>query len=126
MESWDTQGRTSTGAQISNGAVQLVREYTGRGPTKARTTISTDLVTIILGDSLTKAEHRLVAEGDGDLVLNIRRRFQQAMREDFTALVEETTGRKVIAFMSDQHLDPDLAAETFVLQPEAVGAEGGG
>jgi len=117
MESDHTGAHQSAGAQISNGAVQLVRDYTGRGPTKARTTINPDLVTIILGDSLTKAERRLVAEGESDLVLNVRRRFQQAMREDLVDLVEGATSRRVIAFMSDQHLDPDLAAETFVLEP---------
>ncbi len=116
-----TQVRQSTAAEISNGAVQLVREYTGRGPTKARTTITADLVTIIFGDSLTKAEHTLMAEGERDLVLDIRRRFQDAMREDFIALVENLTDRSVIAFMSDHHLDPDLAAETFVLKPQASG-----
>lgn len=118
MEPEHTDARQSTGAQISKGAVQLVREYTGRGPTRARTTISDDLVTIIFGDSLTKAEHTLVEEGEGALVVNTRRRFQQAMRKDLISLVERTTDRKVVAFMSDQHLDPDLAAETFVLEPE--------
>ena len=124
MESDHTAGRHSAGAHISTGAVQLVRDYTGRGPTKARTTITADLVTIILGDGLTKAERRLVEEGDAELVLNVRRRFQQAMREDLVALVEEATERHVVAFMSDQHLAPDLAAETFVLKPESVGEEG--
>jgi uncharacterized protein YbcI len=31
--------------------------------------------------------------------------------------IEELTGRKVIGFMSDNHLDPDLAVEVFVLEP---------
>ena len=117
MGSEHTEVHGSAGARISDGAVQLVREYTGRGPTKARTTITGDLVTIIFGDTLTKAEHRLVNEGEADVVLDVRRRFQQVMRNDLVALVEQATDRKVLAFMSDQHLDPDLAAETFVLEP---------
>jgi uncharacterized protein YbcI len=40
------------------------------------------------------------------------------MRPEFTKAVEEITGRTVIAFMSQVHLDPDLAAEIFVLSPE--------
>jgi hypothetical protein len=29
----------------------------------------------------------------------------------------DTTFRKVIGFMSDNHIDPDLAVEVFVLEP---------
>ena len=39
------------------------------------------------------------------------------MRERFVAAVEEIVGRKVIAFMSQVHFDPDMAAEIFVLEP---------
>jgi len=39
------------------------------------------------------------------------------MREDLTADIEQLTGRKVIAFMSTNHIDPDLAAELFILEP---------
>ena len=40
------------------------------------------------------------------------------MRIPFSDAVEEVTGRKVIAFMSQVHLDPDMAAEVFVLSPD--------
>jgi uncharacterized protein YbcI len=29
--------------------------------------------------------------------------------------IEAITGREVVAFMSDNHLDPDIAVETFIL-----------
>ena len=41
-----------------------------------------------------------------------------AMRAEFSAAVEEITGRKVIQFMSQVAFDPDMAAEVFVLEPE--------
>src|SRR5215204_2572554 len=44
-------------------------------------------------------------------------RLQLAMRERFSAAVEEIMERKVIAFMSQVHFEPDLAAEVSVLQP---------
>jgi hypothetical protein len=44
-------------------------------------------------------------------VLEIRHEFQEAMREESSAKVAELTGRKVIAMLSANHLDPDLAAE---------------
>jgi uncharacterized protein YbcI len=104
-------------AAISTRAVQLMHEYTGRGPTKARTTLTPDLCVIVLADGLTKAERTLVAEGDEELVLRLRRRFQRAMRHVLVDLVEEQTGQRVSAFMSDNHVEPDIAAEVFVLDP---------
>ena len=44
--------------------------------------------------------------------------FQQMMRETYVGIVEEATGRKVRAFLSQNHIGPDLAAEIFVLEQE--------
>jgi uncharacterized protein YbcI len=107
-------------AAVSNAVVGLVRQYTGRGPTKARTSISRDLVSVVLADTLTKAERKLVEDGKADLVLQIRHEFQKTMRNDLVAAVETITEREVIAFMSDNHVDPDMAVESFVLRPEPV------
>jgi hypothetical protein len=41
------------------------------------------------------------------------------MSADCIAAVEDLTGRTVIAFMSANHIDPDLAAEPFVLAPRS-------
>jgi len=111
----------SVGAEISRTAVQLFHEYTGRGPTQARTTINGDLVIIVLGSTLLKAEQSLIQAGDGDTVREMRRKFQDVMRGDLTDVVEKETGRKVIAFMSDNHMDPDIACEVFILEPDATG-----
>ena len=47
------------------------------------------------------------------------------MEEEFRSVVEDATGRKVIAYMSSIHVDPDLAVELFVLEPveEPAGEE---
>src|SRR5215208_2466753 len=114
----DSQGSgQSPAAKISNGAVQVLHDYTGRGPTKARTTIAENSVTILMADALTKGERRLPENGHADTVLSTRHKFQQAMRDDLVALVERHVNRKVIAFMSDNHIDPDMAIEAFVLEP---------
>jgi uncharacterized protein YbcI len=115
-----TRGVTSSA--ISNGAVQLLSEYTGRGPTKAQTIISRDTVAIVLRDTLTKGERSLVATGDADTVLGMRHRFQEAMREELIALVERNVHRKVVAFMSNNHIDPNMGVEFFVLEPQQNGA----
>ena len=39
------------------------------------------------------------------------------MEDQFTEVVEKALGRKVIAYMSQIHADPDMAVELFVLEP---------
>jgi uncharacterized protein YbcI len=109
-------------AAISNLTVRLLSRYTGRGPTKARTFINDDLVTIVLQDTLTKAEQTLVENDHGELVLVTRKTFQDVMGDDLIAGIEEILDRKVIAFLSANHIDPDIAIESFVLAPLDHGA----
>src|SRR5690349_10711582 len=104
-------------SRISTGAVKLLSEYTGRGPTQAHTIINRDSVTIILQDTLTKGERSLVAAERHDEVLRSRHAYQQVMQDDLSELVESTTDRTVIAFLSANHLDPDVAVEFFLLEP---------
>ena len=111
------EGAQSASAAISKAAVGLLREYTGRGPTKAHTTLNRDSVTVILGDTLTKGERALVERGQEDRVLGLRHDYQMVMRDPLIASVEEAIQRKVIAFTSSNHVDPDLAVEVFVLEP---------
>jgi uncharacterized protein YbcI len=109
-------------ASISRAVVRIVHEYTGRGPTKARTSIRDDVVVVMLQETLLKAEHSLIRDDKAALVVEMRRSFQQTMREDLSAAVEILTERKVIAFMSDSQLEPDYSAEIFVLEAEQTEA----
>jgi len=110
----------SVAARISNLVVQLMSTYTGRGPTKAWTSIDQDLICVVLRDTLTKGERSLVADGRAQLVLDMRRAYQSTLQEEAIAGVEQITGRTVIAFLSDNHIDPDIAIESFVLLPRAA------
>ena len=110
----------SKAAAISNMVVRLMSEYTGRGPTRARTHIHDDLVTVVLQDTLTKGERSLVGDDLAELVLTMRKAFQSTMGDDLVSGVEEILGREVIAFMSDNHIDPDVAVEVFLLAPAAA------
>jgi uncharacterized protein YbcI len=110
--------REGPGPMISTAAVQLLHEYTGRGPTKAKTLINDDVVTILLADTLTKGERTLVDNDRSERVLQVRHDYQLTMRDDLVAIVERQLARKVIAFMSQNHIDPDLAVEVFVLEPD--------
>jgi uncharacterized protein YbcI len=111
--------RGATAARISTGAVQLLNEYTGRGPTKAQTIINSESVAIVLQDTLTKGERQLVKAGLEDDVLNTRHAYQGVMKQDLIALVETNVQRKVVAFLSANHAEPDVAVEFFLLESQA-------
>jgi uncharacterized protein YbcI len=109
---------TATGslsAAISNAVVGLLHEYTGRGPTHARTTIGPETIVVTLRDCLTKAERTLADRGQQLAVLAMRRAFQDTMREELVEAVERLTGRTVEAFLSDNLHDPDVAVEIFLM-----------
>jgi uncharacterized protein YbcI len=114
----ESERKGAIAAAISTGAVKLLREYTGRGPTKTRTYINSDYIAIVMVDILTKGERSLIADGRSELVLTTRKAYQDTMKPALIGLVEDHTGRKVAAFLSDNHLDPDIAVEGFVLEPE--------
>jgi uncharacterized protein YbcI len=107
-------------AAISEAVVRLLAESTGRGPTKARTTIDGDLIVVILQDTLTPGERFLADDDRAEQVLEMRRAYQDAMRTDAIVAIEDLTGRTVAAFMSANHIDPDLAAELFILEPRSA------
>jgi uncharacterized protein YbcI len=108
---------------ISTAIVRLMRDYTGRGPMKARTTIRDNVVLVMLEQTLTKGEQVLVKKGRTENVLALRREYQEAMREESSQKIAELTGRGVIAMMSANHVAPDLAAEIYVLDgPPDLGA----
>jgi uncharacterized protein YbcI len=113
----------SVSASISNAVVRLLSEYTGRGPTRARTYIDEDLITVVLQDTLTKGERSLLRDGEVALVLANRKAFQNSMAADMIAAVERLTGRTTTAFLSANHIEPDIAVESFVLAPRIASEE---
>jgi len=114
------QPQRSVSSAISNLVVRITREYTGRGPTQARTYMQEDLITVVLRETLTKGELKLANTGYADHVRATRRYFQDAMREEIVTGIEKLTGRRVIAFLSDSHFDPDLAVELVLLEPQVT------
>ncbi len=102
-------------ATISRDIVRLQAEYYGKGPTRAKTYYTDDLVVVVLEESFTRAEKTLVEHGEREALQQIRRRFQQHMADDFTAVVEQATGRKVRVFLSETNLEHDVSMEIFLL-----------
>ena len=105
----------SLSAAISRLVVRLFAEYTGRGPTKAWTVVRDNIIVCVTEDTQTKAERRLTQEGEAELVVTVRRKFQQTMRDDLVGGIELLTGRRVVSFLSDHNAETDHAVEVFVM-----------
>jgi uncharacterized protein YbcI len=115
-----------TAAELAGGELnaavtrEVVRIHTaaiGRGPKKSYSFHNGETLITVLLEVLTRAEQNLVAYDEGDAVLAMRRLSQRAMADEMKAAIERITRRKVIALMSDNHLDPDMAIEVFILDP---------
>jgi|SRR5439155_24161091 len=109
--------RGGMAAAISDGLVHLHKQYYGKGPTKAKTYLVNDTVICILRGGFTVVERTLIDAGRAESVHDIRRSFQVAMQTQFSDVIQAATSRKVVAYMSQVHSEPDLALEVFVLEP---------
>jgi hypothetical protein len=72
-------------ARISNAAVQILHQYTGSGPTKARTDISHDSVVVPLAYTLTN--------GSGPLSTGASTSWSYERDKSFTSLCARTWSR---------------------------------
>ncbi len=105
-------------SNISDAFARLLKEYYGKGPQRTHTTYDGEVVLVMAYGGFTPAEQTLRAAGLSDAVIEQRLRFQDAMRAKFIDCIEQETRRKVVAFVSGAHQDPDLSVEVFLLEPE--------
>jgi uncharacterized protein YbcI len=103
--------------QISDGLVTLLKEFYGRGPTRAKSYFEDDLVVCVLRGGFTRVEQTLLEGGRGSAVIRQRMEFQDVMRDRFEAVIESATGRRVVGYMSGNQQDPDIMCEVFILAP---------
>src|SRR5476649_2497932 len=102
---------------ISDGLVALLKEFYGRGPTRAKSYYEDDLVVCVLRGGFSRVEQTLLEGGRGLAVIQQRMEFQELMRGRFEAVIELATGRRVIGFMSGNQQHPDMMCEVFILAP---------
>lgn len=103
-------------AVISREIVAVLKEASGRGPTKARTHLLDDSVLVLLREGHTKSEESLYAGGREVAVAEGRVELSETMREALTDVIERNVGRKVAGFMSSSQQHPDLISFVFVLE----------
>ena len=114
-----TTAPPSPALAVSNEMVRLLSRYTGRGPTKARTTLNTNVVVVTFHDTLTKGEQNLAAAGHVEAVMTMRRTFHELMREEASAAISRILGRSVTACLSDVDPIANVAAMVFILDAQA-------
>src|SRR5207245_10363692 len=100
----------------STSIVGILREYYGRGPMKAKTYVLDDIIVVVMrGSGFTPLEQTIMNSGEPDRVIAMREDFQRFMAARYEQKIEELTGRKVLAFLSQAHLEPDITLEIFVV-----------
>jgi uncharacterized protein YbcI len=103
-------------AQISTSIVGILRERYGRGPMKAKTYALDDIVVVVMrGSGFTALEQTHMDSGQPGRVIAMREEFQEIMAERYKGTIESLTGRKVTAFLSQAHIDPDITVEMFFM-----------
>ena len=102
-------------SEITNQIVALMREHYGRGPIKAKTYVLDNLIVCVLGNGQTAIERTMIEGGEPERVLEIRRDFQRVMKSRYSEMIEQLSGRKVLAFLSQAHVEPDLTVEMFLM-----------
>jgi uncharacterized protein YbcI len=103
-------------AAISTTIVGILREHYGRGPMKAKTYALDDIIVCVMrGSGFTALEKTMMDSGDPDRVVAMRHDFQRLMAARYTGAIEELTGRKVVAFLSQAHVEPDITMEIFFI-----------
>jgi uncharacterized protein YbcI len=101
-------------AAISTSIVGMLHEHYGRGPMKAKTYALDDIIVVVMrGSGFTPLEKTIMDSGQPDRVVEMRHEFQHMMTQRFTSTIEELTGRKVLAFLSHAHVEPDITMEIF-------------
>jgi uncharacterized protein YbcI len=103
-------------AAISTSIVGILRDHYGRGPMKAKTYALDDIVVVVMrGSGFTPLEQTIMDSGQPERVIAMREDFQRVMAQRYKQKIEELTGRKVLAFLSQAHVEPDITMEIFFI-----------
>ena len=101
-------------AAISTSIVRILRDHYGRGPMRAKTYVLDDIIVVVMrGSGFTPLEQTIMDSGQPERVIAMREDFQHVMAERYKQTIGELTGRTVLAFLSQAHVDPDITMEIF-------------
>ena len=105
-------------AAVTDAMVALHKRYHHREPVTAKSMLmSNEMLACVMGGVYTDVEKTLIELQRQTIVQQTRSAFQAAMQDRFISEVERLSGRRVLAFMSNSHVGPDLEIELFMLAP---------
>jgi uncharacterized protein YbcI len=97
------------------------QRYYHREPVSAKTMLlGDDLLACVLGGVYTDVEKTMIEIQRSTLVQETRNAFQTAMQDKFINTVQKLSGRRVLAFVSNHHVGPDIEIELFLLVPDGT------
>jgi uncharacterized protein YbcI len=108
---------------ISAAMVELYAAFYGHDRTTATTYINDSIVICVLENIFTDGEDALVAGGARGEVIDGRVAFQTDSEDEFTAVIQRLTHRRVVAFMSANQTTPGVACELFFLDAAPLAAQ---
>ena len=89
---------------------------------KAKTYVLDDIIVVVLrGAGFTPLEKTIMDSGESLKVVALREDFQRYMANDYKTLIQRLTGRNVVAFLSQAHVEPDITIEIFFVDGELPG-----
>ena len=120
----ETHDRTAhTARDIGNAIVSLLSRRAGRGPTRAKTTLTAELAVVAISDWLTTAEKTLMTNGHEGIVLHGRAALGEGIRREATAAVEQITGRRIVAYFTGHDPQANAGVVVFIFdRPTALRA----
>jgi uncharacterized protein YbcI len=105
-------------AAVTDAMIAIHERYYHRPPVTAKTLLlGDDLLACVLGGVYTDVEKTMIELQRSTIVQETRNAFQSVMQDTFIAAVERLCGRRVLAFISNHHVGPDIEIELFVLGP---------
>ena len=109
---------SETERSISRDIQAIHRDSYGSTVGGAETHVHSNSVVCAVDIDLLPHEVAICGSEEGrDSIRESRRLFQSTIRSSFVAAVEHATGRRVVGFLSETHLDPSFALEYFRLGP---------
>jgi uncharacterized protein YbcI len=89
---------------------------------KAKTYALDDIIVVVMrGSGFTPLERTIMDSGEPERVIAMREDFQRVMATRYKDTIEELTGRKVLAFLSQAHVEPDITMEVFFVDGPLAG-----
>jgi uncharacterized protein YbcI len=106
-------------AAVTETMVAFHQRYYHRVPVTAKTLLlGGEVLVCVLGGVYTDVEKTMIELERTVIVHETRSAFQKTMEHKFVAAIERLSGRKVLTFMSEHHVGPDIEIELFMLTPE--------